>query len=60
MYCEINGRGSPGSSAGADFTGWGDGGRVALMLAVRRFELVRRLRVWGASGVPGAGATPAA
>jgi pimeloyl-ACP methyl ester carboxylesterase len=34
--------------------GWSDGGIVALMLAVRRPVLVRRLVVSGANAVPGA------
>jgi pimeloyl-ACP methyl ester carboxylesterase len=38
----------------ADVMGWSDGGIVALMLAVRRPELVRRLVVSGANAVPGA------
>lgn len=39
---------------GADIVGWSDGGVVALMLAVRRPDLVRRLVVSGANAVPGA------
>jgi pimeloyl-ACP methyl ester carboxylesterase len=38
---------------GADVIGWSDGGIVALMLAVRRPDLVRRLVVSGANAVPG-------
>jgi pimeloyl-ACP methyl ester carboxylesterase len=37
----------------ADVMGWSDGGIVALMLAVRRPDLVRRLVVSGANAVPG-------
>lgn len=37
----------------ADFVGWSDGGIIALMLAVRRPDLVRRLVVVGANAVPG-------
>jgi pimeloyl-ACP methyl ester carboxylesterase len=40
----------------ADVMGWSDGGIVALMLAVRRPGLVRRLVVAGANAVPGTGA----
>jgi pimeloyl-ACP methyl ester carboxylesterase len=46
-------------SRDADVMGWSDGGIVALMLAVRRPELVRRRVVSGASAVPGAGALDA-
>lgn len=37
----------------ADVMGWSDGGVVALMLAVRRPDLVRRLVVSGANAMPG-------
>jgi pimeloyl-ACP methyl ester carboxylesterase len=45
---------------GAARVGRSDGIIAALMIAVRRSDLVRRLVVWGASVVPGAAATPAA
>lgn len=38
---------------GADVVGWSDGGIIALMLAVRRPDLVRRLVVSGANAMPG-------
>jgi pimeloyl-ACP methyl ester carboxylesterase len=38
---------------GADIVGWSDGGIIALMLAARRPDLVRRLLLSGASAVPG-------